>query len=109
MVYEHINRWIVVPVGLFDIVKGAFPTWLALYLGLNYNTAVLAGLSAAIGHDWPIFLGFTGGRGLSPYLGMMLIIISAAYLPGDWFCIRRFCPLGVGKHSYNPSLGCATK
>jgi len=74
MVYEHINRWIVVPVGIFDIAKGAVPTWLAGYLGLGEVVAVLAGLSAVIGHNWPIFLNFTGGRGLSPYLGMMLVI-----------------------------------
>lgn len=74
MVYEHINRWVVVPVGLFDIVKGAFPTWLAIDLGLGEFVAVLAGLSAVIGHNWPIYLNFTGGRGLSPYLGLMLVI-----------------------------------
>jgi glycerol-3-phosphate acyltransferase PlsY len=74
MVYEHIGRLVVVPVGLFDIAKGAFPTWLAINLGLGECVAVLAGLSAVIGHNWPIYLNFTGGRGLSPYLGLMLVI-----------------------------------
>jgi len=31
MVYEHVARWAVVPVGLFDVGKAALPTWLALH------------------------------------------------------------------------------
>jgi len=94
MVYEHVGRFMVVPVGLFDIAKGAFPTWLALQLGLGETSAVLAGLAAVLGHNWPIYLRFTGGRGLSPFLGVMfvlspwvslwlLIFLAIGFLLGD--------------------------
>lgn len=89
MVYEHVGRLVVVPVGLFDIAKGAFPTWLALQLGLGETSAALAGLAAVLGHNWPIYLGFTGGRGLSPFLGVMLILTP-------WACLWLLGFLAVG-------------
>jgi glycerol-3-phosphate acyltransferase PlsY len=74
MVWEHVAKWAVVPVGLFDIFKGTLATWLGLRLGLGEVTAMLAGFAAIIGHNWPIFLHFHGGRGVSPFLGELLII-----------------------------------
>ena len=78
MVYEHVARWMVVPVGLFDVAKAALPAWLALELGDSMGggeaAAVAAGLAAAVGHNWPVFLRFTGGRGLSTFLGLLLVV-----------------------------------
>jgi glycerol-3-phosphate acyltransferase PlsY len=74
MVYEHIARWAVIPVGLFDVAKASLPAWLALQLGLGETAAVAGGLAAAIGHNWPIFLHFTGGRGISTFIGLLLVI-----------------------------------
>ena len=74
MVYEHVARWAVVPVGLFDLAKAAFPAWLALTLDLGLPTAAAAGLAAVAGHNWPVFLRFTGGRGLGAYMGVLLAI-----------------------------------
>jgi glycerol-3-phosphate acyltransferase PlsY len=74
MVYEHVARWAVVPVGLFDIGKAALPTWLALHLDLGLVVAAVAGLAAVAGHNWPLFLGFTGGRGVSGFLGVLVVI-----------------------------------
>jgi len=74
MVYEHVARWAVVPVGLFDIAKAAFPTWLALHLGLGTAVAAATGLAATIGHNWPIFFHFTGGRGLATILGVLVVL-----------------------------------
>jgi len=72
-VYYHVARWAVVPVGLLDIAKGALPTWLGLRLGLGLPTALVAGLAAVVGHNWPLYLGFKGGRGISPFMGVLLI------------------------------------
>ena len=74
MVFEHVARWLVVPVGLLDILKAAFPVWLGFQLGMGTAVSIAAGLAASIGHNWPIFLGFTGGRGLSTFLGIWLVI-----------------------------------
>jgi glycerol-3-phosphate acyltransferase PlsY len=74
MVYEHVARWAVVPVGLFDMAKAAFPAWLAIYLDLGLPTAAAAGLAAVAGHNWPVFLLFTGGRGLGAFMGVLVVI-----------------------------------
>ncbi len=74
MVWEHVARWAVIPVGLFDIGKAALPAWLGVRLGLGLPVAAAAGLAAAAGHSWPIFLRFTGGRGLSCFMGVLLAI-----------------------------------
>jgi len=73
-VYYHVARWAVVPVGLFDIAKGALSTWLGLQLGLGLPTALAAGLAAVIGHNWPLFLGFKGGRGIGSFMGVLLVV-----------------------------------
>ena len=74
MVYEHVARWAIVPVGLFDVAKVALVVWIGLRLGLGQPVALAAGLSATIGHNWPIYLGFRGGRGLSGFLGILLVL-----------------------------------
>jgi glycerol-3-phosphate acyltransferase PlsY len=74
MVYEHVAKWAVVPVGAFDVGKAALPAWLGLRLGLGMPVAAAAGLAAVAGHNWPIFLRFTGGRGLASFLGVLLIL-----------------------------------
>jgi glycerol-3-phosphate acyltransferase PlsY len=94
MVWEHIARWAVVPVGLFDLAKAALPAWLALQWDLGLPVAAAAGLAAAAGHNWSVFLRFIGGRGLSCFLGTWLVIfpwgfpwmlgfLAAGWLLGD--------------------------
>jgi glycerol-3-phosphate acyltransferase PlsY len=92
MVWEHVAKWAVMPVGLFDIFKGALPTWLGLRLGLGEVPAMLAGGFAMVGHNWPVYLNFQGGRGFSPFLGELLvlfpwgvIIILAGLVLGNLF------------------------
>jgi glycerol-3-phosphate acyltransferase PlsY len=74
MVWEHVARWAIVPVGLFDIGKAAFPVWSGLQMKLGMPVAVVAGLSAVAGHNWSMYLHCTGGRGLSPMMGIWLVI-----------------------------------
>lgn len=74
MVWEHVARWAVVPVGLFDMFKAALPAWLGLRLELGMPVTVVAGLAAVAGHNWPVFLRFTGGRGLGSFMGVLLVV-----------------------------------
>lgn len=74
-VYYHVARWAVVPVGLLDIAKGALPTWLGLQLNLGLPTALAGGLAAVVGHNWPIFLGFKGGRGIGTFMGLLIVVL----------------------------------
>jgi glycerol-3-phosphate acyltransferase PlsY len=74
MVWEHVGRWAVVPVILFDIFKAAVPVWLGLWLGLSMTVSAAAGLAAAIGPNWSIFFRFRGGRGMGTFGGVWLAI-----------------------------------
>jgi glycerol-3-phosphate acyltransferase PlsY len=74
MVWEHVARWAIVPVGLFDLGKCALPAWLGTQLGLGLPVAAAAGLAAVAGHNWPLYLRFTGGRGLGGFMGVWLVI-----------------------------------
>jgi len=74
MVFEHVGRWAVVPVVIFDVLKGTAPALLALWLGLGVQVAAAAGLAAAIGHNWPIFLRFYGGRAMGTFAGVWLAL-----------------------------------
>jgi glycerol-3-phosphate acyltransferase PlsY len=74
MVWEQVAKWAVVPVGLFDIFKGGLPAWLGLRLGLGEVAAMLVGFVAIIGHNWTVYLNFHGGRGFSPFLGVLLVL-----------------------------------
>ena len=48
MIYEHVSRWAVVPVGLADVAKVALPTWLAGQLDLGSEVALAAAVRFAI-------------------------------------------------------------
>ncbi len=70
-----LGQWALIVVGFIDIAKAVLPTWLALFpLDLGYGVAVATGLSIAVGHCWSIFLGFSGGRGLSTIVGTLLVV-----------------------------------
>lgn len=60
---------------LFDLFKGFVPTFIAKEL-LQYNMLLVTGvaLGAIIGHNWPVFNNFEGGRGLATTLGTMVVI-----------------------------------
>lgn len=81
------SKRIGIPVVIFDLGKGALMVWIAQLLGLDIPQQVTVGLAAIIGHNWPIFLRFNGGRGIFTSLGVIsmlvpwigLIILAIAY------------------------------
>lgn len=80
MVFEHVAKWVIIPVGIFDILKGSIAALLGIKLTGEPLLAAFAGLAAVIGHNWPVFLNFTGGRGLSPFMGVLLVLFPPGVL-----------------------------
>ena len=97
-VYYHVAKWAVVVVGLFHVGKGALPTWLGLRLGLGLWVALAAGLAAVVGHNWPFYLGFKGGRGLATFGGMLLVVFP-------WGALWLGAALGLGRLFKYTGLG----
>ncbi len=56
---------------LADVTKGAIPVLIALKW-FGEVEAVSAGFGAFIGHLFPVWLGFKGGKGVATYLGVLL-------------------------------------
>src|ERR1700752_296859 len=60
---------------VFDTAKGAAAVWLAARLTENSATAMIsAGLAALIGHCFPVWLKFHGGKGVAAALGVFLAL-----------------------------------
>ncbi len=55
-----------------DLIKGILSCFLAEQLTGSHNAALLAGLFAVIGHNWPVYYHFKGGKGVSTSTGVML-------------------------------------
>ena len=71
-VLRHVGRRAAVVVALGDILKGFIPPTIAFALGRPLEVAVLAALLTIIGHNWSVFLRFSGGRGVATLGGAML-------------------------------------
>jgi len=61
-------------VGLLDMLKAAVPTLWFKYQYPAQPYFLLAAVAAMIGHNWPIFYRFRGGRGVSAVYGSLLVI-----------------------------------
>jgi glycerol-3-phosphate acyltransferase PlsY len=63
-----------------DLIKGAIPVWIAIQWGESDLWIAASGLTAFLGHVFPIFLGFKGGKGVATALGVYLVISPIAVL-----------------------------
>ncbi|MGR3367828.1 MAG: glycerol-3-phosphate 1-O-acyltransferase PlsY [Sagittula sp.] len=59
---------------ILDSGKGAIAVLLARWLSGDDSAAQLAGLAAMLGHCFPVWLGFRGGKGMATFLGTMLAL-----------------------------------
>ena len=79
-----------------DALKGYVPVLLVLIFGprhgLGETTAAFAGLAAFIGHLWPVFFRFQGGKGVATAAGVLMALnggLGAATL-ATWVIVAAF-------------------
>ncbi|NNF78202.1 MAG: glycerol-3-phosphate 1-O-acyltransferase PlsY [Rhizobiales bacterium] len=86
-----------------DMLKGLIPTLIAMQWGLD--VAVVAGFCALVGHNWPVWLNFKGGKGVATYIG----VLSGLHLPvAAVFCATWLMVALVFKISSLSALVAAT-
>jgi glycerol-3-phosphate acyltransferase PlsY len=90
-----------------DVGKGALAIVVAKLLSVHELVVFGAGVAAVIGHNWPVFLRFRGGRGLAVIIGVLLallpiemliaaaisIVVLFATRSSIWFGVALFLPL----------------
>ena len=73
--WVSVSKWVALAVGFFDVVKGILVVWVAQLLGLGVVEQVTVGVAAVAGHNWSVFLRFSGGRGLLTTMGIVLYLM----------------------------------
>lgn len=57
-----------------DVLKGTIPVWCSYFLGLHPISLGIIAIAACLGHIFPIFFEFKGGKGVATALGALLPI-----------------------------------
>ncbi|MEI6333372.1 MAG: glycerol-3-phosphate 1-O-acyltransferase PlsY [Methylococcaceae bacterium] len=89
---------------LGDLLKGLLPVYLANFLGMSFELLAVIGLAAFMGHLYPVFFRFKGGKGVATSIGVLLgfsWLLGFAFI-GTWLLIYK-----VGKISSLSAL-CAS-
>ena len=61
--FHHMGAKTGIGIFIIDAGKGALAVLVAQSVGLPLVAVLSTGVAAVIGHNWPVFLGFRGGRG----------------------------------------------
>lgn len=67
-------------VAVLDMLKGAVPVLLGMWLGLDSTALAIVALIAVVGHDFSVFLRFRGGKGVATTLGVAIVLAPLATL-----------------------------
>ena len=72
-VLRSLGRWPALITLLGDILKGTLAVAIGKYSGVEPLYEGLIGIAAILGHNFSIFLGFKGGKGVATSLGVLLM------------------------------------
>lgn len=69
------SKWLALGVLILDLAKGSAAVLAARALvRADFPHGATAGLMAVVGHSFPVWIGFKGGRGLAPAAGAFLVL-----------------------------------
>jgi glycerol-3-phosphate acyltransferase PlsY len=87
-----------ITVFIFDVLKGLLPVILSTSLSSTSLIPILAGVAAILGHNFPVWLKFKGGKGIATSAGVLAgllpwaLLVAAAVWVGS-FLITRYVSL----------------
>lgn len=79
-VYRTAGRKLGVLTLVGDILKGLLPMLVAAHLAFTPTQLALIAASLFLGHCYPVYIGFKGGKGVATALGIFLVLSPAAVL-----------------------------
>lgn len=77
---------------LLDALKGLLPTAAMWPLSARLDLMLVAACGALVGHLFPVYLKFRGGKGVATGLGVMLAL---THTPETWLPLPALCALGA--------------
>ena len=83
-VFREVGPWPALAAGIADVGKGAAAVAIAYWLlAVPPLFVLLAGLAAVIGHNWMVFIKFSGGKGMGSTIGALAVVLPLyGYWPG---------------------------
>ena len=77
-VYREVGAKAAMVVGIVDVGKGAAAVAIALWLlKVDMPFVLLAGFASVVGHNWMVFLKFSGGKGMGATFGALAVLLPA--------------------------------
>ncbi|MBI4282561.1 MAG: glycerol-3-phosphate acyltransferase [Chloroflexi bacterium] len=80
-VYRQVGAVPGVVVGVVDVAKGSCAVLVPGFLSSNEGLALAGGAASVMGHNFPFFLQFRGGRGAATTMGVLLVLVPKVFLP----------------------------
>ncbi len=106
-VRRTLGNWPAAVVFVADLSKGVGPALFATLVPFFYSAGwgpTVAGLAALLGHCFPLFIGFKGGRGVLTGAGALLVISPLTFLIG---LVTIVCTIAISRYvSLGSILGC---
>ncbi len=87
---------------IFDLGKGVLAVLVPGWLGAPGEAAYAAGIAAVVGHNWPVWLKFVGGKGVATSfgvgLGLIPVLTVAALIPAILLLLtlKKFAIVAMG-------------
>jgi glycerol-3-phosphate acyltransferase PlsY len=78
--YHELGARVGIVVGIIDAGKGALAVFITHVSDMSTAVVLITGTAVVIGHNWPVFLGFRGGRGESTAIGVLTMLIPQPML-----------------------------
>ena len=73
-VMREVGMWEGAVVAVADIGKGSAAIFIAQMLSVSQPWLLVAGLAAILGHNFPVYIGFRGGKGVATLIGVFLVL-----------------------------------
>ena len=78
--YHELSHKAGILVFFIDTAKGYLAILIAQLFGASQSFVLATGLAVVVGHNWPVFLGFRGGRGEATTIGVLLALTTKPML-----------------------------